>query len=365
MFRGITRIISTYDFLLLFSVMGLLCFGFLGLYSVGLGKDPQSFTYLFKQAVFLFAAIPVLLFFSFLNYRFFKNIAIPLYAGVIFLLTFVLFIGHTVRGTKGWIFLGQLGIQPAEFAKIALIFMLAWYFSHHARRTNKLQSLLMSGLLAGVPIALILVQPDFGSAVVLFSIWIGLIFVSGIPRKYTFSLILITALLAVSSWFFLFKPYQKDRIRTFIFPASDQRGSGYNVEQAKIAIGAGRLFGRGLGAGSQSHLKFLPETQTDFIFSVIAEELGFVGVTAIFILWLIFFYRLTRLMKRVRDDFALYSVLGVALLFLSQMVLNVGGNLGVVPLTGLVLPFMSYGGSALLIMLLAVAFVESIYAYSV
>lgn len=361
----LVRIFKNFDFLLFFAIAGLLTFGLVALYSIGLGKEPQNFSFFHRQFTFFTISFPLVLFLSILNYRIYKNVAFPLYIGICVVLIGLLFFGTTVRGTRGWFYFGSLGMQPAELAKIGIIFILARYFSQYTRQVGRLRHIITSGFIVALPALLVLLQPDFGSALTMGAIWLGMLLVSGIPRRYTLSLLTIACILFTASWIFLFKDYQKDRILTFLFPASDTLGKGYNVRQAHIAIGAGQIFGRGLGSGSQSQLKFLPENQTDFIFSVIAEETGFLGVAAIFFFFLLLFYRLYRLLLRCRDDFALYCVLGISLLFLTQILLNIGGNIGLVPVTGLVLPFMSYGGSALLAMLCGYAIVQSIHASSV
>lgn len=364
MFGLIARFFKSIDVILLLSVIIITAFGCAALYSIGLGKDPQNFVFLQRQGIVFGIFFIGLLVVSAINYRWFQSYSILMYVATCALLGVVLVFGHTVRGTKGWFNIGSFGFQPAELAKIALIFILSWYFARYTRQIGQLRHVVVTGLLALLPMGLILAQPDFGSAAVLFCIWVGMIIASGMPKKYLIGLFLIVAVGMVGAWFFAFKDYQKQRIITFISPSTDQKGSGYNVRQAMIAIGSGEIFGRGLGLGSQSHLKFLPESQTDFIFSVVAEEMGLVGVFIVFSFWVIFFHRLLRIMYRARDDFALFSVLGISIMFFIQIVFNVGGNLGVVPLTGLVLPFMSYGGSALMIGLLAVGIAQSVRGHS-
>lgn len=366
MFNALIRGIRSVDILLLHSMAILFAFGCAALYSIGLGKEPQSFFYLHKQlTVFgIFCAALVLV--ASVNYRIYRDASIVFYCAVCAVLGAVLIFGSTIRGTRGWFVIGGVGVQPAELAKLALIFILARYLSHFAREIRQARHLLITGLLAAIPIGLILAQPDFGSAAVLFVIWFGMMLVSGIPRRYLLALAVLGVILGAAAWSFGFKEYQKQRIITYLSPgASDQKGSGYNVRQAMIAIGSGQLFGRGLGLGSQSHLKFLPESQTDFIFSVLAEETGLVGVFLLFLFWILFFYRLIASLRSASDDFGAYTILGISIFFFVHVLLNIGGNLGLVPLTGLVLPFMSYGGSALAVSLLSVGVVLSVRSHSV
>lgn len=361
---GFFRNFRDFDILFLLSIIVLSSFGFVALYSVGLGKDPQNFFYIQKQlgvfAVFFVAFFGI----GLLNYRITRSLSFLIYIGACALLILVLVGGQTIRGTRGWFIIGSFGMQPAEFAKLALICALARYFSNYTRQIGQFRHIIISGCIAAVPIGLVLLQPDLGSAVVLFIIWFGMIMISGIPKKYILTLFISIAVVSLSAWFFLLKDYQKDRVMTFLRPSADIRGSGYNTRQAMIAIGSGQLFGRGIGFGSQSHLKFLPETQTDFIFSVVGEEMGLIGIGILFAFWMVFFHRLIRIMKMARDDFALYTVLGITMMFFTHVMLNIGGNTGLVPLTGIPLPFISYGGSSLALSLLAVGLVQSIKVYN-
>ncbi|MDO8571165.1 MAG: rod shape-determining protein RodA [bacterium] len=364
-FSKFWHFVKSFDLILLFSVAIIGSFGLAALYSIGLGKDPQNFFYLEKQAIFFALGFGALLVVSILNYRLIKNFSIPLYIFSCGSLAAVLLLGTTVRGTRGWLLAGTFTFQPVEFVKIALVLALAHYFGRHAWHLSQLRHLVVSGLITAVPTGLVLLQPDFGSAVVLFSIWVGMVLMNGVSKKYVIGLIVVGIVLFTSAWFFMFKDYQKDRIRTFIAPTVDQSGRGYNVKQAMIAIGSGQLFGKGIGSGSQSHLKFLPENQTDFIFSVIAEEMGLVGISLLLFFWILFFKRCAHAMKRARDDFAVHTVLGFTCMFLAHIIINIGGNLGLVPVTGIVLPFMSYGGSALVSALMAVGIIQSISIHSV
>jgi len=361
---GFLRNFRDIDILLLLSIVVLSLFGFAALYSVGLGKDPQNFFYIQKQ-LSVFAVFFILFFIiSLINYRIIRSMSFLLYIAFCGLLVVVLISGQTIRGTRGWFMLGSFGIQPAEFIKLALVCVLARYFSSHTRQIGQFRHIVVSALFMALPLGLVLLQPDLGSATVLFLIWFGMIMISGIPKKYILALCVGISVISLSAWLFFLKDYQKDRIMTFLRPTADVQGSGYNVHQAMIAIGSGQIFGRGLGFGSQSHLKFLPETQTDFIFSVVAEEMGLIGMIILFAFWMVFFHRLIRIMKICRDDFALYAVLGISIMFFTHVMLNIGGNIGLVPLTGIPLPFLSYGGSSLAISLLAVGLVQSIKVYN-
>ncbi|MEK7122865.1 MAG: rod shape-determining protein RodA [Patescibacteria group bacterium] len=354
--------LKSLDWIMIFAILGIVLFSCVALYSIGLGRESASF--LNRQLIALAIGSGGMLFLAFINYRLLKNVAIPVYLLGIALLVAVLFVGENVRGTRGWFFIGEFGFQPAEFAKIALIVGLARYFSSWTRQIGRFRTIALRGGIAFLPVLLILLQPDFGSAVIVFAIWFCMILVSGMPKKTFVGFLALFIVLFAGAWLFLFQDYQKERIISFLSPHGDSAGAGYNVRQAQIAIGGGQLIGTGIGAGSGSQLRFLPEAQTDFIFSVIAEELGFVGVAALLLFWLLFFYRLVALLRRVHDDFAAFIVLGSLVVFFSQFVINIGGNLGLIPITGLVLPFVSYGGSSIVISLLLVGLIQGVRVHS-
>ncbi len=355
---------ARFDWVLLLAVIVLFAFGATAIYSVGLGKDPQDFSFFYKQLTTFAIGMGLIVSVGMIHYRLVRNFSVLIYLSACILLISVLFFGNTVRGTRGWFNILGFGFQPVEFVKLALIIFLAAYFDKYTRQITQLRHIFISAAIASIPIGLVALQPDFGSAVVLFLIWLGMILVSGIPKRYFFTLVVLIVVGLGVCWFFVFKDYQKDRILTFVNPSKDVSGRSYNVIQAQIAVGAGQIFGRGLGSGTQSHLKFLPENQTDFVFAVLAEEMGLVGITVILLFWVLLFYRLSQGMRRSRDDYALFVCLGVALMFGAGMAINIGGTIGLMPVTGLVLPFISYGGSSLLASMMAVGLIQGIRSHS-
>ena len=364
MLQALLRTFRQFDWVLMGAVFVMFCLGDAIIYSVGLGKEPQNLYYFQKQTITFLVMLPVVFLIGCINYRKIKNFSAVSYVIMCGILVAVLFFGQTIRGTKGWFYFGSFGFQPAELAKIGLVLALAQYFHAYTRQIHQLRHVIVSAVIALISAGLVMFQPDFGTALILVSIWLGVILMSGIPKRYIASLGIIAAIALTCAWLFLFKDYQKDRVLAFINPAMEQQGRSYNVNQSLIAIGGGGLLGQGLGFGSQSHLKFLPENQTDFIFAVIAEELGFLGIFTLISLWAMIFYRLTVLMRRARDDFALFTALGIALIFIIQVSINIGGNLGILPITGIVLPFISYGGSALVAAMLMVGIVQSLASHS-
>lgn len=350
----------SFDWVILGLILVLTAISLAAIYSVDLSRGADL---VFFPTQLLALAAGLVLFFSagFFHASFYRASAKLVYMLSLLLLIAVLFFGDTIRGTTGWFRLGGFSFQPAEFAKVGLVVFLAWWISIQARRFDRWQFLLTSGFFTLLPIGLIMLQPDLGSAMVLFSVWFGLLFLVGVKKRYIALLLGLFSIAAVLSWTFLFQDYQKDRLLTFLDPARDPLDSGYNVNQSVIAIGSGQLFGRGLGFGSQSQLHFLPEAQTDFIFSVIAEELGFLGVSVVLVIYFLLLWRLLYIAKTSRDDFASYLVLGVLLVFFIQILVNIGGAVGLLPVTGVTLPFLSYGGSSLVINFLLLGIVESVY----
>lgn len=364
MFSNLFYFLKKLDWFLILAAFLLICFGLAALYSIAFSQEETNFFYFKKQVIGAVIGFVLLFSAAAFNYKNLRTWSKVLYVAAFLSLLAVLFFGATIQGTTGWFILGGVSFQPVEFAKLILIIFLADYFSRQPRHELGVAQIVLSGAFALAFFILVLFQPDLGSAVLIFIIWFGMLILRGIKRKHLVALFLIIAILFSLGWSFGFKDYQKDRLLTFINPELDPLGSGYNVSQSIIAIGSGQLIGRGLGFGSQSQLKFLPSSQTDFIFAVLAEELGLLGVIFIFSFWLLLFWRLILATKRVRDDFALFFVLGAAVLFFSQMVINIGMNLGVMPVTGITLPFMSLGGSSLIISLIILGITESIIARS-
>jgi rod shape determining protein RodA len=254
----LTRIFKV-DWILLISVFLLLALGLLTLYSISSVKDAKEEMSVFaKQCIFSILGVGVMLFFAFSNYHYLKSFSSVIFFFSLILLLAVLLWGSTVRGTVGWISIGPFNIQPVEIAKIALIIFLASYISKKKMEIGELGRLIVSFLLTALVIFFVLKQPDFGSAIILVSIWIGMTIISGISRKYFLMLLVAVLVIASLSWFFL-ADYQKNRVKSFISPEFDPRGSGYNVIQSQVAVGSGGIFGKGIGYGSQSQLNFLPE----------------------------------------------------------------------------------------------------------
>ncbi len=352
--------LKNFDWVLFGAVILLICFGLAELYSIALSQGITSSINFKKQIFFVVLGILIMFVLAFFDYYNWRSFSHYLYLAGGLLLLGVLFFGRTVRGTTGWYEFGGLSLQPVEFAKFILIVFLARYFSSNVINLKPLKHFFLSGVSVGLFIFLVLKQPDFGSAVILFFFWAIMLVISGIRKRYLVVVALISILVFLAGWFFFFKDYQKERIKTFFAPERYSLDQGYNIRQAIIAVGSGRLWGRGIGFGSQSQLKFLPEAQNDFIFAVVAEELGLLGVSLVLGLFAIIFYRLLAATRKVNNDFGIYFLLGTAVLIFIEMFINIGMNIGILPIIGISLPFLSYGGSAIISTLMLIGVAESI-----
>lgn len=350
----------SYDWWLVFIVFVLSAISFSSIYSVDLSHGGKDLIYVPTQLLAFFVSLVIFLLASNINVNIYRASTRILYVISNLLLVGVVFFGPTIRGTRGWFRLGSISFQPAELAKVAAILMLGLIVSRVGRRFDRIQFILLTGLIVTLPVFLIFIQPNLGYVIVLTGIWFGILTLTATKKRYLFGLLLLFATLFALGWLFFFKPYQRDRLSTFLQPGRDPLGTGYNVTQSIIAVGAGQVIGRGLGFGSQSQLRFLPEAQTDFIFSVISEELGLVGATLVLGLYFFLLWRLVAIARRCPDDFGTYTVMGVALLFLMHIMLNIGAAIGLLPITGVPLPFVSYGGSALIMNFFLLGIVESI-----
>ncbi|MFA7654437.1 MAG: rod shape-determining protein RodA [Candidatus Magasanikbacteria bacterium] len=351
----------SFDWTLFLSVIFLVALGLAAIYSVDLSRGGELINFK-KQLVALSIGLAVFIFASMMHPSWFRHTAKSWYWLAVISLLGVLFLGRSIRGTTGWFSVAGFSFQPVELAKVGVIMLLAYVIDSFGRRFERPLFFFGTGFLVLLPITLVMLQPDLGSAVILGLIWLGLMLLVRARRLYLGALVVFFTIMAITSWFFLLADYQKERLATFINPAYDPLGAGYNVSQSLIAIGSGKIFGRGLGFGSQSQLRFLPESQTDFIFSVIGEELGFAGAATIIILFGLILWRLIKIIGAAEDDFSAALVCGITILFFAQFFINVGADIGILPVTGITLPFVSYGGSSLLINFLLVGMAEAMIA---
>jgi len=353
------------DSLIVLSVLILTVLGLLILASLS-QNDISPFLSLKKQLFFVALGIFLFLLVSHLDWRLLNSssaLLLTLYFLILAALAFVLVFGTIRHGAKGWFSLGPFNLQPVEFAKIILILVLAKYLSSRHLEIWQFKYLFTSGIYAFLPMGLVLLQPDLGGAIILALIWFALVLASGIRWSQIFFLILIALLVAVLGWNFLLHDYQRNRILNFLHPQEDLEGIGYNRNQALISIGSGRIFGKGLGWGTQTQLSFLPLAKTDFIFAALAEELGLIGVIILLSAYLILFSRLAYWTNTFNSNFCKLFTFGFTVKLLAEVFINLGMNTGLLPIIGLALPFLSYGGSHLLADFIGLGIINSMIRY--
>lgn len=319
-----------------------------------------------KQIIWILIGFTVFFIFSFIDFRFLKRtdilVFIYLLNSLILLSLFIL--GYVSHGAKSWFDFGYFSFQPVDMMKLILVLILAKYFSRRHVEIRDIKHIFISGFYALIPLILVLLQPDFGSAMIIFFIWLGMILVSGISKTHLFLVFTSSLVIFASLWFFVFAPYQKARIVNFINPLADIHGTGYNAFQSTIAVGSGGITGKGLGFGTQSRLKFLPQPQSDFVFAAYAEEWGLVGSLLILFLYGAIIWRILYSATLGAYNFEILFGMGIAIFFMSHILINIGMNLGLMPITGIPLPFMSYGGSHLLVEFAGLGILMSMRRYA-
>jgi len=345
-----------FDWVMFLLTILLVSYGILVIYSTTTTGVISEITK--NQIIFAGAGLVLFIIFTFVNYRSFKGMAFYFYLLTLILLTIVLVIGRSAHGAVRWLNIGFFQLQPSEFAKILIIIVLAKFFSSRSKETG-MKTLLLSAAYLAIPVLLVVAQPDLGTALVFVAIWLGMVLVSNIKKIYILILGGVSLSFMPIIWFFL-RDYQKERIATFLNPGADPLGTGYNILQSIIATGSGRLFGRGLGYGYQSQLKFLPIQHSDFIFAVLAEELGFIGALVLLALFFVLIIRILRIAFRSSDNFGMFLGIGVFTMIIFQTLVNIGMNMGIMPVAGVPLPLISAGGSSLIAVFVALGILESI-----
>lgn len=336
--------------------------GFVALYSATIGTEADELT---KQIIWFVVGVPIMIAVIAIDYNVIAKVSPFFYGAILILLVMVLFT-KPINGATSWFEIGSFSLQPAEFAKIFVTVLLASVIVKiQSKGKEKISIPLKLGLVVlvvAVPILLIIKQPDYGTALAFVIATVLMLFCAGINKKYII-IAIVTAIIALPLlYFFILPPHAKTRIDVFLNPNLDPRGSGYNVIQSKLAIGAGKVFGMGLAKGNQTQLGFLYPKTTDFIFSVIGEEMGFIIAGSIIILYVVLITKAMYIAKTAKDDLGAYIAAGIAGIFLFHMVENIGMTMGLLPITGVPLPFISYGGSSLLTNMVLVALLINISA---
>ncbi len=352
-FKNFDRIIS--GILLLLFIFGLIV-----LFSASYQRQASTGkNFVLTQGIWIILGLVLIYMVTKTSYHSFLSVSYIIFAIHIFFLILVLLMGKTALGAQRWISIGGIGFQPSEFAKVFTILALARMIGDNPSRLKTKRGLIGPFLLVLLPMILIFKQPDLGTAIVLLPIFLAMIWVGGIRLKYFWTIILSGLLALPLFWFFL-KDYQRDRLMVFINPNADPLGAGYTINQSKIAIGSGMLFGKGWLSGTQNQLNFLPERHTDFIFSVVGEEWGFVGTTLVLGLFLLLIFRGFKIAELTNDISGKLIAVGITTMLALHVIINIGMTLGLMPVVGMPLPFISYGRSALTANLIAVGFLLNV-----
>jgi rod shape determining protein RodA len=359
--HGLRVFFRSFDALLFGAMIFLTFMGLATMYSY----QGDNF-YFHRQLIWIAVACGAFLLALLPDYRFLRsgNTTFFLFLGIIGSLILVLFIGEITLGAQSRFDLGIFSLQPADPAKLVLIVVLAKYFAKRHEHIGDVRHIFISGLYAFSIFGLVFIQPDFGSAIILFFIWLGMILVAGIKLRHLLFVGTVGAIVFAIMWQFVFMDYQKARIMTFLDPLADIQGAGYNAYQSTVAVGSGQLMGKGVGYGTQSKLLFLPEYETDFIFAAFAEEWGLVGVLLLFGSFGVVIWRLLYHAIKGASNFETLFATGVAVLFVAHFFVHIGMNIGVLPVTGTTVPFLSYGGSHLLTEFIAVGMVMAMRRYA-
>ncbi|MCD6289704.1 MAG: rod shape-determining protein RodA [Anaerolineae bacterium] len=353
------RMWSDFDFVLLISVLLLIAYGVAMIHSTTMNSPGLAALHLPRRQIIYGAVGSIaMLVLAIVDYRVLSSLQKPLYLALLLLLTAVDAIGFTAGGAQRWISLGVFPIQPSELSKILVILTMARYLADYEDRMHRLLYVALAVLILAPPVMLIYLEPDFGTAVAVLIVGGAMILMSRMRLVHIAGLA-TTGIIALPILWMSLKDYMRARVLLFLHPESDLEHY-YNVYQALISVGSGGWLGKGYGQGTQSQLHFLRVRHTDFIFSVIAEELGFVGATLLMVLILVVLLRLIRIAEQSRDSLGRYIAVGVATLIFFQSVVNIGMNLQLMPVTGIPLPFVSYGGSSLITMLMGIGLAESV-----
>ena len=354
--------LKRFDWILFTAVICIISDGLIVQYSLSLFQD--NFFYFYRQLIFTGIGLGLFFLLIHLDYHFFRSYTYWFYLLALFLLVLTLIFGKNYRGVKGWLSFGGINFQTVELVKFVLIIMLADFWTKYCRKIFPIWRVVLSACLVCLPLLLVLKQPDMGSGILLVILW-GIMFLL-INRRAKLVLVIsvLVIILLTVSWFFVLRSYQQQRILTFLGLRSDPMGIGWQVNQSLIAVGSGEFLGKGLGQGTQSQLNFLPAVRTDFILSAFAEQFGFLGCSFLIIALLTILYRFIRIARQSKDQFGLFLILGICIVFFTQVFINFAMNVSLFPIIGISFPLMSYGGSSLIITFVLLAVAENIYQFN-
>jgi rod shape determining protein RodA len=356
--------LRNFDFVLLAASLALVAYGVVLIYSGSLasyGSTAEVLSHpVARQIGFAAAGIAVMIAMSRLDYRILGYAAVGLYVAALASLVFVLVIGESAYGSRRWIDIGGTLVQPSEVAKLVLVVALAKFLADRQDQMGRPLVFLASFGIALVPAALVFAEPDLGSAVIFGAIWLGMVIIAGARAKHVLTFLGVALATVPFTLILALADYQRDRLALFVDPTQDSMGSGFNILQSEIAIASGGPLGQGLTHGAQTQLDYLRTQTTDYVFSVLGEELGFVGAILLFALFVILLFRIVRVAGAARDPFGRLVATGIVIFILFQVFINVGVNVRLVPVTGIPLPFISQGGSSLLSLFVALGILQSI-----
>ena len=360
-FRSFTKgLFRDTDIPLFAAVAAISLFGVVNMYGI---TGPGSL--LTKHIVFVVIGLCLMILMSFVNYRYLKNYSFPvlaLYLLSIFLLLLT-FYSRSVRGVNAWIVLGQFTFEPAELAKLMLIVLMAKYFSQRHVHINQFKYIVVAGFYFILPVSIMVIQPDLGSAIILSLIWLGMLLAAGINKRHLFLLLILAVVFGYGGWISVLKPYQKERLVSFVNPKADPLGMGYNLIQSQVAIGSGYWIGNGLSKGSQATLGFLPEPHNDFVFAAAAEQFGLLGIGLILATIGFIISRTLLIGRAAVSNFGKLFSVGITIFIFTHALIGASVNIGLMPVTGLPFPFLSYGGSYIISLMAGLGVLQSIKRY--
>jgi rod shape determining protein RodA len=357
------RSLRHFDFLLIAPAVALVAYGIVLIYSASLPSYPEGVTLghpIVKQILFAVLGLGVMAAAAWFDYRTFGQAAVGLYIVALGLLALVLVIGEPVYGSTRWFTIAGQQVQPSEIAKLLTIIVLARFLADRQNQIRDVRVFATSLAIAAPPALLVLIEPDMGTAMVFGAIWIGMTLMAGVPVRYVVVLIGLVVAFVPFAMLALLSDYQRDRITNWIDPGSDPLGGGFAILQSEIGIGSGGLFGQGLTDGTQTQFHFVQTSTTDYIFSVLGEELGFIGALVLFALYILLLFRGIRAARMTNDAFGQLVATGIVVMILFQVFINIAVNVRLLPVTGIPLPFVSQGGSSLLMLFAALGLIEGV-----
>jgi rod shape determining protein RodA len=357
--RGTTNW-ANFDYYMIVCLLVLMGFGIVSIWSAGGGGAVNMSHPVFRQIVYVIIGVPVLVGMTLLDYRYIKTFSWIIYAATLLLLASLMVMGTTIGGATRWLMFGPLTIQPSEVAKLAVIISLAVFISERRHEMDRFINFAISGVIVAIPAGLVYLQPDLGTTGVFAFIWLTMMLIARTRLIYILGTILLAIPTALFAWVFLLQDYMRDRLLISFNPERDVLGAGYNIIQAQITIGSGGLLGHGLSGGTQSQMDLLRVRTTDFIFAHAMGMFGFIGAIALFVVIGLLLWRMMRVAQDTQDPFGQLLAAGVTAMIFFQAFVNIGMNVGIMPVTGIPLPFVSLGGSSLWTSLAAVGLLQSV-----